>query len=60
MRSAPVSLVALAAVGLAVMLIDRPAAAQTPAAKTPPPTAADWAALAMIPGYALVRDKKSA
>ena len=51
MRSAPVSLVALAAVGLAVMLIDRPAAAQTPAAKTPPPTAADWAALAKLPDF---------
>lgn len=51
MRSAPFSLLTLATVGLAVILGDRPAAAQTPTAKTSPPTAADWAALAKLPDF---------
>ena len=51
MRSAPFSLVTVAAAVLAVMLIDHPATAQTAAAKTPPPTAADWSALAKLPDF---------
>ena len=40
----------IAAAVFAVMLADRPAHAQT-AAKTPPPTTADWAALAKLPDF---------
>src|SRR6188472_3089744 len=47
MRSTPISLVA-SAVTLLVILAERPATAQTAAAKTAP-TAADWAALAKLP-----------
>ena len=47
MRSTPISLVASAAT-LLVILAERPATAQTAAAKTAP-TAADWAALAKLP-----------
>ena len=50
MRSTVPSLLTLAAAVFAVMLADRPAHAQT-AAKTPPPTTADWAALAKLPDF---------
>src|SRR5262245_38711442 len=49
MRSTPVSLLASAA-ALLLVLAERPAAAQTAAAKAAP-AAADWAALAKLPAF---------
>ena len=47
MRSTRIFVLAFAAA--LVVLADRPATAQTAAQKSPPPTAADWAALAKLP-----------
>ena len=51
MRSTPISVLASAAILLAMMLANRPAAAQTQAPKPSAPTAADWAALAKLPDF---------
>ena len=50
MRATLSSLLTLVAAVAAVMLAGRPAHAQT-AAKTPPPAAADWTALAKLPDF---------
>jgi len=50
MRFTPIAVLTPAAV-LAVTLTAHPATAQTAAAKIPPPTAADWAALAKLPDF---------
>lgn len=50
MRFTPIAVLTPAAV-LAVMLTSHPATAQTAAAKTPPPSSADWTALAKLPDF---------
>ncbi len=50
MRSTPISVLTTAAV-LALMLTGQPANAQTAAAKTQAPSAADWAAVAKLPDF---------
>jgi hypothetical protein len=50
MRFTPIAVLTPAAV-LAVMLTSHPATAQSAAAKTPPPSSADWTALARLPDF---------
>lgn len=50
MRFTPIAVLTPAAV-LAVMLMSHPATAQSAAAKTPPPSSADWTALARLPDF---------